>query len=81
MRANKYSRPTRRNPDGLFDIVLLGGGLLGGIWFYERWRNRQPTPGEDRNYVSGNVLGSLTSGASGVTSETSHPSGHGQIYS
>ncbi len=80
MRASRYSRPTRRNPDDLLDIVLAGGGLLGGIWFYERWRNRQPTPGEDTNYPSGQALGSTTSGASGVAAITSHPSGHGQVY-
>ncbi len=80
MRANKYSRPTRRNPDDLLDIVLLGGGLLGALLLYERWRKTQTTPGEDTNFPSGSVLGISNSGASGVTSETSHPSGHGQTY-
>ena len=75
MRRRRY----RRNPDDLLNVLLIGGAVAIG---YAVWKNAQPTttPGEDTNFPSGNILGIDTSGASGVTSYTSHPSGHGQQY-
>lgn len=76
---------TRRNPDdalgGVLGIALFG---LGGLIAFEWWRSRQqtagPSGGESVNYPSGQAVGVVTSGASGITAPTSHPAGHGQIY-
>jgi hypothetical protein len=68
----------RSNPDDSFDIVLLLGLGLGGLFLFRHWKANQEAP--MAGSAPAGATGTITSAAAGETFTTSSPTGHGQIY-